>query len=72
MDENRVYGLEAESLPEDVLPLEAAIVLKCLQADGEIVLYYRSTPGLKSWDRVGMFETAAFHDKAAGEWSNES
>jgi hypothetical protein len=50
-----VCGLECDDLPESYIPLEAAVVFKCLDADGKVGLVTRATDGLSLWDEVGLF-----------------
>jgi hypothetical protein len=49
-----VCGLECDDLPDSYIPLEAAVVFKCLNASGGVALVTRATPGLSLWDEVGM------------------
>lgn len=54
-----IFGLEPRGpLPENWTPLEAIAVVKCLAADGEIVLHLSSTPALPSWEAIGMLTVA--------------
>lgn len=53
-----VYGLEIEEMPEGWTPLEACVVLKCLDDEGEVALATRQTDALRVWDVVGMLEAA--------------
>ena len=59
----QVYGLEAAPLPEGYVPLEAAVVLKCLDEDGDTVLLTRTTSTLALWDRIGMLTCALDTDR---------
>lgn len=53
-----VYGLDMTELPETYTPLDAMVVLKCLDEEGDVVLVTRSSDDLKIWDRVGMLTVA--------------
>lgn len=60
-----VYNLDIEPLPEATTPLEAVVVIKVLDADGEVSLWVRTTAGLNGWERLGMLEIAAHSAKCA-------
>ncbi len=53
-----IFGLEAEPMPDGWTPLEAVVVMKCLDETGEVALLTRSTEALRSWDAVGMLTAA--------------
>lgn len=46
-------------IPEGFTPLEAVVVIKCLDEDGELALSVRTTSGLTSWESVGMLIAAS-------------
>lgn len=51
---------ERGSLPDGWYPLEAVVVLKGLPADSEgIEIFSTATPGLTSWEALGMLTHAA-------------
>ena len=52
------FGLELEPLDPDAIPLDAIVIVKCLDADGDTTIDIRSTDGLMVWDRVGMLTVA--------------
>lgn len=58
MPDTPVYGLEADALPDAWTPLEAFVVLKCLDDEGGVALVMRATKGLRLWDSVGMLTAA--------------
>jgi hypothetical protein len=58
-----IYGLDADALDPGFIPLEATVVLKCLDGEGDVVLVTRSTDGLKAWDRVGLLSAALDLDR---------
>lgn len=48
-------GVELKSdLPEGYAVLEVMIVAKCLDENGEETLFQSASPGLRTWDAVGM------------------
>lgn len=53
-----VYGLNVKPMPDGWTPLEAFVVLKCLDEDGEVALLTRATEGVRAWDSVGMLTAA--------------
>lgn len=53
-----VFGLDLEPMPEGWTPLEAFVVLKALDDDGDVALLTRSTDGVRVWDAVGMLTCA--------------
>lgn len=53
-----IYGLDCAPLPDTYTPLEASVVVKCLDDEGDVVLVTRNTESLKIWDRVGMLTVA--------------
>lgn len=58
-----VYNLDLESLPENTTPLEAVVVIKTLDEEGEVSLWIRSSAGLNAWEQLGMLEIAAYSTK---------
>lgn len=58
MSQPAVYGLGLDPMPEGWTPLEAFVVLKCLDEDGHVALWTQSTEGVMSWDAVGMLTAA--------------
>jgi len=53
-----IYGLDADGLPENHIPLEAVSVIKCLDEEGDQVIFIRATDGLTAWEELGMLEIA--------------
>lgn len=53
-----IYGLEGEPMPAGWTPLEAFVVIKALDEDGDVALLTRSTEGVRVWDAVGMLTCA--------------
>ena len=58
-DRPTVLGLELPlRLPAGATPLEAMVLAKCLDEEGELVLYECKTTGLTRWEALGMVTTA--------------
>lgn len=54
-----IFGMPTKHhLPENWVPLEATAVLKCLDENGEPVLYLAHTDGITSWESIGMLTIA--------------
>jgi hypothetical protein len=53
-----IGGLECEDIPDSYIPLEAAVVFKCLNAKGQEELVTRATDGLALWDEAAVFMAA--------------
>lgn len=50
-----VFGLEVlEPLPEDWVPLEAIVTVKCLDDEGKTAMHHTATPKLNTWEAIGM------------------
>jgi hypothetical protein len=47
-----------DTMPDDVTPLEAAAMVKCLDQDGHITWYKISTPDLNLMETFGMLMSA--------------
>lgn len=64
------FGLEVTPLPEGCIPLEAVVLIRCLDEDGDPTIEIRSTDGLASWDRIGMLTVAldVTRESAAACW----
>ena len=54
MTDPLIYGLHAPPIPDDVVPIEAFAIVKCLDEEGRVTLFSRRTDGLMIWDAVGM------------------
>lgn len=73
----QVYGLNADPMPKGWTPLEAVVVLKALDEEGEVSLLFRGTDGLAPWDTVGMLiavldeERDALRDSSIDEDEDE-
>ena len=48
----------ADQLPAEVTPLEAIVSVKCIDADGDVCLYTKKTPGLSAWEAFGILSYA--------------
>lgn len=48
----------AEPLPNGFIPVESALVMKCLDDQGIPTLIVRNSRGLAVWDAMGMFQVA--------------
>lgn len=53
-----IYGLEAEPLGNNIIPIEAIAVIKCLDEEGEPMFFIRSTRTLGDMEAVGMLTAA--------------
>jgi hypothetical protein len=53
-----VYGLEIEPLLPHAVPLEAVVVVRTLDAEGDVSIALRSTPGIYIWDKAGLLRAA--------------
>lgn len=53
-----MFGLSFDEIPDDAIPLEAIAVIKCLDQEGNTMLYLRATEGLSSWESLGMLSIA--------------
>lgn len=53
-----VFGLSLAPLAPNATPIEAVVVVKTLDPDGDVVLDLRFTDGLSTWDRAGMLRAA--------------
>lgn len=49
-----IFGLHTQEMPQSWTPLDAVVVVRCLDEDGETALLLRTTDGLRCWDAVGM------------------
>lgn len=48
-------GLDlADQLPDDWTPLEAVVIVKALDADGDVAMFHTATPALNSYEALGM------------------
>lgn len=69
---SRVYGLEmpGEGLPEGWIPLEAVVVLKCLNDEGRATLYLNRSDGLTDFEQLGMLSAArrTTEDDCNAQW----
>ncbi len=52
-----VYGLDTLELPEGYRPLEACVAVKCIDADGRVVLLHRYTKAVSGWEVLGMAQS---------------
>lgn len=59
-----VYGLQMGAMPDGWTPLDAFVVLKCLDEDGNVALLTRSTESLRAWDAVGLLTAALDVERA--------
>lgn len=50
----KVYDLEIPDLPEGYTPLEAIVVVKCLDEKGNLDMHQDATEGLNTWEAIGM------------------
>lgn len=52
-----VFGVRLEELPEGISPIEALVVVKALDEDGDLTFYSRCSDGLSTWEAIGMLIT---------------
>lgn len=50
-------GLEMIVLPDDIIPLDAIVLVRCLDGDGNRGWYTRTTKGLSACDSLGVLTT---------------
>lgn len=68
-----VFGLEIAELPQGWTPLEAIVIVTCLNEEGETTAVIRSTEGMMPWEMLGLVEVAK-HEWLTDEhnrWSDE-
>ncbi len=52
---DEAFGIPLEEgLPDGFTPLELVAVVKCLDADGNVAVVGLASPGLNSWEAIGM------------------
>jgi hypothetical protein len=52
-----LFNLALESeMPDDWTPLEAVVIVECLDGDGESAIWFTATPKLPPWRAVGLAE----------------
>lgn len=49
-----VAGLKIVGFPENVSPVSAIVVIKCLDEDGDLAYYCRATDSLTVVEAIGM------------------
>lgn len=49
-----ISGLQVDDLPDDCIPLEAIVLIKCLAPDGATMICERSSDGITPWEAIGM------------------
>jgi hypothetical protein len=54
VDDATVCALPIKGMPDDVTPLAALVVLKALDADGDVAYYARATDSLTTVEAIGM------------------
>lgn len=55
VSEMSVFGLTTyRELPEDWTPLEAIVVVKCLDKGGDVRMFHTATEALNRWEAYGM------------------
>lgn len=59
-----VYGLDLDPLPENWTPIEATVIVKCLDQDGVLALVTRHTKGITSWEVVGLLTASLDTERA--------
>jgi hypothetical protein len=79
MADNRVpvaevlAGLEIHSLPEGWTPLEALVLVKCLDDSGDATWSYRTTHRLNNEELLGalVVHTELLRHKLVAQWDEE-
>ena len=64
------YGLDIADLPDGWTPLEAVIILRCMDEDGEDREVLRSTD-MRDCDVVGLLRIAEWNMLNANRWEDE-
>lgn len=71
-DAIKAFGLEIPAPYEGFMATEAIVVLKGIDSDGDMALTVRHTPGLESWDLIGMLTTGLDMAKASSASAYQS
>lgn len=68
-----VYGLELGPLPDSHIPLEAIVIIKVLDDDGEPTLVIRQAGAITDWERIGMLSAALdiVKEQTADTWRRD-
>lgn len=64
-----VLKVDVPDLPEGSTPLEAVVVVKCLDNHGSPTIAVRVSEGLMAWEAVGMLIAAS--DMARGDLQSD-
>jgi hypothetical protein len=66
-------GLDLHPLPEGWTPLEAFVLVKCLDEDGDATWSFRTTHRLNKEELLGalVVQTEVLRRKLADEWADE-
>lgn len=51
-----LYNIDIPDLPADHIPLDAIVVVKALDNDGDPCVLIRHTAGINWWERIGMLQ----------------
>lgn len=67
------FGIELPPLTEKEVPLEAIVLLKVLDGEGETGIVIRCTDGFSIWERVGALMLALDRTREAAQdgWTEE-
>ena len=67
-----VYGVTLADIPEGATPIEAIVILKALDQDGEVCLYRRASEGLAPWDQIGLCQIVLDNMRDLGQHAHQS
>lgn len=59
MEHATIFGVSVPAIPEGAVAVEAIVLVKAIDADGEPTIFLRSSDGLAPWDMVGVLVMAA-------------
>lgn len=64
-------GLELEPMRDGYTPLEAVVIVKALDPDGDVCLITQRSEALNAWEALGMVVTTADDLRAALQRSDD-
>lgn len=69
----KVFDLDMLDLPEGSTPLEAVVMITCLNAEGNQRMITRSTSGIMGWEVVGLLVagTDLYREAIRNAWKTE-
>jgi hypothetical protein len=64
-DNEKVLGMDlADPVPEGCVPLEAIVLVKMIDEEGKPDIFMTATPGLTTWEGLGLVTAAQFRMNA--------